>query len=243
VIGCRIHQLDEVDSTQSVLSELARDGAPEGTVVTARHQTGGRGRRGRRWWDEPGQSLLMSVLLRPRVPPSRVPQLSLLGGLAMIDALLAAAGVTARIRWPNDVLVGQRKVCGILSEASSGRDGQVEHVIVGIGLNIDQARFPDELLPVASSLRLATGRSHDHARVLECVLAALDRRYAEWLGGGFAGLRTVWREHSLTIGARVPLPGGGDGVAVDVDADGALLVDAGDGALRRLVSAEPAAAR
>src|SRR5262249_33646036 len=132
---------------------------------------------------------------------------------------------------------------GILAEAVAGSDGRVAHAIVGIGLNLEQAGFPDEIANRATSLRLVTGRAHEPARILASVLGALDRRYADWLAGGFARVRGAWRERSSTIGTRVRLPHGGDGVAVDVDADGALLVDAGDGAVTRVVSGELAAGR
>jgi BirA family transcriptional regulator, biotin operon repressor / biotin---[acetyl-CoA-carboxylase] ligase len=236
VIGSSIHRLDVVDSTQSTLARLAREGAPDGTVVTARHQTGGRGRRGRAWWDAPGESLLLSVLLRPAVAAGHVSQLSLVAALAVTDAL-AGAGVTGRIRWPNDVLVGGSKISGILPDAVCGTDGRVEHAIVGIGINLDQRSFPPELAGQATSLRLLTGRAHDPAGVEAAVLTALHVRYDAWLSGGFGALRDAWRSRSSTIGTRVGLPDGGDGVAVDVDGDGALLVDVGGGALTRVIAA------
>ena len=188
MIASSIHRLDVVDSTQSMLARLARAGAPDGTVVTARHQTGGRGRRGRAWWDAPGESLLLSVLLRPAVPAGHVSQLSLVAALAVTDAL-AAAGVMGRIRWPNDVLVGGSKISGILPDAVCGTDGRVEHAIVGIGINLGQRSFPPELAGQATSLRLLTGRAHDPARVEAAVLTALGVRYDAWLSGGFDALR------------------------------------------------------
>jgi BirA family biotin operon repressor/biotin-[acetyl-CoA-carboxylase] ligase len=236
VIGSSIHRLDVVDSTQSMLARLARAGAPDGTVVTARHQTSGRGRRGRAWWDAPGESLLLSVLLRPAVPAGHISQLSLVAALAVTDAL-AGAGVMGRIRWPNDVLVGGSKISGILPDAVCGTDGRVEHAIVGIGINLGQRCFPPELAGQATSLRLLTGRAHDPARVEAAVLIALGARYDAWLSGGFGALRDAWRSRSSTIGTRVGLPDGADGVAVDVDEDGALLVDVGGGTLTRVVAA------
>ncbi len=242
LVGGAIHAFDTVDSTQAVLARLAGEGAAEGTVVVARHQTGGRGRRGRRWWDAPGQSLLVSVLLRPPISTAQAPQLSLVAGLAVADALGAAARVEARIRWPNDVLVGGRKVSGVLPEAVSRADGRVGHVLLGIGINVDQSEFPDELRDEATSLRLATAVAHDKGRLLSALLEALDRRYGEWLAAGFAGLRDEWRRRASTLGERVRTTDGREGVAVDVDDTGALLVDAGLGVLTRVVSgAAPAA--
>jgi BirA family biotin operon repressor/biotin-[acetyl-CoA-carboxylase] ligase len=239
VIGRAVHALEEVDSTQTELARLAAGGAVEGTVVAARHQRSGRGRRGRGWWDTPGDSLLVSVLLRPPVATAQAPQLSLVGALAVTDALRTDAGVEARIRWPNDVVLGSRKVCGVLPEAVSSGDGPVQHVILGIGLNVNQESFPPDLSEHATSLRLATGRRHDPARLLEALLDALDRRYWAWRAGGLVALREECRERSSTLGRPVTLPDGASGTAVDLDADGALLVRTDDGALRRVVSGEP----
>ena len=174
-----VHALDVTDSTQSEAQRLAAAGAPEGTVVTALHQRAGRGRRGHDWWDVPGESLLASVLLRPRGPVTAAPQLSLVGGLAVADALVAVASVPARIRWPNDLLVDGRKVCGILAEASSDSvgagAGRLHHVILGIGVNLAQTAFPEALADRATSLRLVTGRAPEAAAVLAAVLEQLGR--------------------------------------------------------------------
>jgi BirA family transcriptional regulator, biotin operon repressor / biotin---[acetyl-CoA-carboxylase] ligase len=236
LIGAAVHALDTVDSTQRELARLAAEGAPEGTVVMARHQTAGRGRRGRHWWDAPGESLLVSVLLRPALPTAQVPQLSLVAGVAVADALEAAAGIAARIRWPNDVLVGGRKICGILADAVSTLDGRVDHVLLGIGINIDQTEFPEDLRARATSLRLATGATPNRGRLFAGLLGALDFRYGEWLAGGFAPLRVEWRRRASMLGDKVRTPDGAEGIAVDVAEDGALLVDAGTGGLRRIVA-------
>jgi len=243
VIGSSIHRFDVLDSTQSLLARWAREGVADGTVVIAGHQTDGRGRRGRAWWDTPGQSLLMSVLLRPAVAAGHVSQLSLVAALAVTDALASAAGVTARIRWPNDVLVDSSKICGILPDAVCGTDGRVAHAILGIGINLDQPSFPPELARQATSLRLVTGHACDRPRVEAAVLAALEARYEAWVSGGFAALRDAWRTRSSTIGGHVGLPDGGNGVAVDIDGEGALLVDTGNGALTRVMAGPVAALR
>ncbi len=239
LVGCRVHSLGEVESTQSELARLASEGAPEGTVVTAQHQRAGRGRRGHHWWDEPGASLLFSVLLRPTGPPSRVPQLSLVGGLAMAEALEGVAGLATRIRWPNDVLVDGRKICGILPEAASDTAGRLRHVLLGIGINLNQRDFPEDIRERATSLRLLTGRVHAADVLLPIVMEALDRRYAEWRAGGFAALREAWRQRATLAGQPVRLADGREATAVDVEDDGALLVRTDAGRLMRVVSGEP----
>ncbi len=230
--------LDITDSTQSEVKRRAAGGAPEGTVVTARHQRAGRGRRGHDWWDAPGESLLASVLLRPAGSSAVAPPLSLVGGLAVADALADAASVSVRIRWPNDLLLDGGKVCGILAEAASDGAGRLDHVILGMGINLNQTAFPAALQERATSLRLVTGRGYEPASVLAALLAHLGRRYAEWQAGGFAALRAAWLERSTVPGQLVRLPDGGEGSAVDVGDDGVLLARANDGRLLRIVSGE-----
>jgi len=173
-LGHRVHALGIVDSTQTEAVRLAEAGAAEGTVVTASHQTSGRGRRGRRWVDAGGESLLMSIVLRPPVSPNRAPQLSLVGAVAVADALRACAGVRAAIRWPNDVMVGERKICGMLPEAATPRPGALGHVVLGIGLNVNQAEFPAPLCDLATSVRIETGRMTAIGEILEaCFLPSI----------------------------------------------------------------------
>ena len=235
-----VHALDTTDSTQSEVQRRAAAGAPEGTVVTARHQRAGRGRRGHDWWDAPGQSLLASVLLRPGGPVTTAPQLSLVGGLAVADALAAAAAVPARIRWPNDLLVDGRKICGILAEASADAGGagagKLHHVILGIGVNLAQTAFPPTLADRATSLRLVTGRAPEVHLVLAAVLEQLARHYESWRAGGFAVVRAAWLERSTLPGQIVRLPDGSDGIGVDVGDDGMLRARAADGRLVQIVS-------
>jgi len=185
-LGWTIHAFDDLDSTQTVLHELARAGASEGTVVTARHQREGRGRQGRRWWDSPGDALLLSALLRPAVPSARLPELSLVAASAVSDALEQAARVGAHVRPPNDVLIAGRKVSGILPDATSYADGRVGYVALGIGINVNQVEFPADVAERATSLRLATGRPHDVGELRQAVLDSLGRHYELWLQGRVA---------------------------------------------------------
>jgi BirA family biotin operon repressor/biotin-[acetyl-CoA-carboxylase] ligase len=230
-----IVRLGRVDSTQTVAFALAADGAPDGTVVVADSQAAGRGRRGRAWLDEPGASLLASIVMRPRLAPARLPGLSLAAGVAVAEALMRAAGVTPRLKWPNDVLVNGRKIAGILLESRFGAETERATTILGIGVNLTQRVFPADLVQRATSLWLVSGRRVDRDALLAALLDAL----AEWRRRlerqGFAPVRERWRALADTLGKVVSVDGV-RGLAVDVDATGALVVDDSDGR-RRLVFA------
>ncbi len=236
-IGHTIHRLGAVASTQGEAAVLAAAGAADGTVVTATHQSAGRGRRGRPWLDAPGESLLMSILLRPPIPPGWAPQLSLVAAVAVVEAL-DTMGVTSAIRWPNDVMVAERKMCGMLSEAVTTHERTLEHVILGIGLNVNQNGFPAPLRGLATSVRIETGRPHAVEETLGAVLAALDRRYRHFLEGGLGALRPAWLGRAQSIGRRTRAADGTEGIAVDLDADGALLLRTDGGETVRVVAGD-----
>jgi len=216
-------RLGVVESTQDIAFALGASGAPDGSAVVADSQRSGRGRRGRPWQDEPGASLLCSILIRPRLALARWPLLSLAAGVAVTQALEVTAGVAGRLKWPNDVVVGRRKLAGILIESRPTTPGTV---VIGIGINIGQTRFPPELEATATSVRLATGCPVDREAVLGTLLgevAAWRRRLEDH---GFAPIREAWMARSATLGALVQVEGV-RGRAVDLDADGALVIDDG----------------
>jgi BirA family biotin operon repressor/biotin-[acetyl-CoA-carboxylase] ligase len=166
----------------------------------------------------------------------RAPQLSLVAALAVAEALAVAAPVAAAIKWPNDVLLGSRKVAGILPEALSASEGGVRYVILGIGINVNQTRFPDDLGAQATSLRLASGQRHDLDAVLGGLLDRLAARYETWLMSGLPALLDAWRARSFTLGRPTRARDGRDGLAEDVADDGALLVRLADGTLTRVLA-------
>lgn len=228
-------RLASVDSTQSEALRLAAAGAADGTAVVADTQRTGRGRRGRGWHDVPGESLLVSLLVRPRLAAAALPLLSFVAAIAVAEALEATAGLTPRLKWPNDVLAGGRKLAGILLESRPGGEGS-PCVTVGIGVNLAQRAFPEELADRATSVLLETGRAPERDAVLDAMLAAFDRWRARLEREGFAAVREAWRSRAETLGRRVRVDGVA-GTAVDIGEDGALLVD--DGArLRRVLSGE-----
>lgn len=219
-----ILMLAAVESTQAIAFELAAQGGPDGAAVVADHQTHGRGRRGRAWQEEPGTSLLLSVLVRPRLPAAALPGLSFAAALAVADALTATAGLPATLKWPNDVRVAGKKIAGILLESRAGDSPPV--VVVGVGINLAQQRFPPALAAGATSVLLETGRAPERDAVLRAVLAA----FARWRGrlevDGFAPLRQRWLALTDTIGRPVTADGR-SGVAIDLGDDGALLLQDG----------------
>ncbi len=237
--GLSLHVVDETTSTNALAAGLARDGAPEGLVVLAEHQSAGRGRLDRGWTSPRGASLILSLVLRPTVPPEAWPWLPLLAGYATATAL-AAAGHHAGVKWPNDVLGdpgrGERKLAGILVERVETPAGAA--AVVGIGLNVDLR--PDELpVDTATSLAIEAGRAVDRLDVLGPVLARLWATYGTWHAEVLArphaptALATAYAGACVTVGraVRVELPHGRplSGTARTVDAGGRLVVRTDDG--------------
>jgi BirA family biotin operon repressor/biotin-[acetyl-CoA-carboxylase] ligase len=214
-------RLRAVDSTQRVAFDLAERGAADRTVVVADTQTAGRGRHGRTWLDEPGDSLLTSIVVRPRVTVRDLPKLSLATAIAVAEAIGTTTGLAVRLKWPNDVLVNGRKLAGILLES---RIVAEPIVVVGIGINLRQRAFPPVLAGTATSVRLEGGPAIEREAMLEALLAAFDVWRARLEREGFAPLRTRWLELAETIGRAVTV-GQHAGVAVDLDGDGALVLE------------------
>jgi BirA family transcriptional regulator, biotin operon repressor / biotin---[acetyl-CoA-carboxylase] ligase len=221
----QIRWFAELDSTNRYALEQARRGVPEGLVVVADHQSAGRGRLGRTWTAPPGASLLVSVLLRPAaVEATRV---TLAAGLALVDAVAVVAGVTAGLKWPNDLVVGERKLAGILAEAELGSGAPA--VVVGIGCNVNWESIPDELAEIATACNLEAGHAVDRDALLDALLEHLDERLAAL---GSPALLADYRSRSSTLGQRVRVETPAAvvvGTAVDVGTGGELLVrdDAG----------------
>jgi len=152
----------------------AAEGAPDGSVYFADEQTAGRGRGAHAWSSPPGSGLYVSILLRPQIAPADILWLSLAAGLAAQDAVRSVAGIEADLRWPNDLLLGRKKFCGILTELNA-EVTRVRHAVIGIGINVHQAHFPDELNAVATSLFVETGRSFSRQALALALLEAVDR--------------------------------------------------------------------
>lgn len=237
----RVH--GEVDSTNEEAHRLADAGAEHGTAVLAEAQSKGRGRRGRSWVTPPGKAVALSLILRPELPPARAPEIPLLAAVAVCEIVHELGAPAAAIKWPNDIECRGRKLAGLLSELRTQGE-RVTHVVLGIGLNVNLEAddLPDELRPLATSLRIERG-GEPVARSL--VVARLLARLEWWLSlheaEGFAPVHARFRELSSTLGRRVraELPGGQvQGEAIDLAEDGALLVRTDEGAVERVIAGD-----
>jgi BirA family biotin operon repressor/biotin-[acetyl-CoA-carboxylase] ligase len=232
--------LAETSSTNDLATRAARDGAPHGATWVVEQQTQGRGRRGHAWLSPAGENLLFSVLLRLPCAPARIPPIALVAGLAVRDAVAAATGAAIAIKWPNDVLVGSRKVAGVLVEAVT-MGSRVEAVVIGIGINVHTRSFPGEIADLATSVALVAAPSSpppDRAAILASVLSSLDRDVHVVVGRGLGLLHGRLQQSDALRGHRVRSDSGDEGVASGIDEDGRLLVRRDDGVLTRWSAGE-----
>ncbi len=226
VVGSSVITLRTTDSTNEEIKRLARGGAANGTVVTAEEQTAGRGRFGRAWSSGNDGGLYFSFLLRPELPPSDIASITLAVGYAVCLALREQCGIDAKIKWPNDIIVGSRKLCGILTEMAAQSD-RIDYVIPGIGINVNNRSFPDEIASKATSVYIETGRETDRSVLLREILKKLD----EVLGNFLISLSIDDIEHfksiCATIGREVTVIRGAQklkGTAGSITASGELIV-------------------
>ncbi len=229
-----IRRFESIDSTNRYLLDEARRGAPAGVVAVADHQTAGRGRRGRSWLAPPGSSLLVSVLLRPALAAARVHLLTMAAGVSVCEAVAATAGFTPELKWPNDVVVGSRKLAGLLAESELGADGNARAVVVGAGVNVEWPAIPPELAETATACNLVAGRVVDREVLLDAFLGRLAVHT-----DAPDDVVPDYRRLLSTLGRRVRVEiadGAFTGRATDVGAAGELLVE-DDGGARRAVHA------
>ncbi len=226
VVGARVRCHRSIPSTMDAARRAAERGAPEGTVVLAEQQTRGRGRFNREWVSQPGQNLSLSIVLRP--PLERMRSLNMAASVALVEAIHATTGLSATVKWPNDVRVNGKKVAGILIEARTPGD-DAGHAILGIGLNVNHDPTPSLPPPAeATSLAAALGRPVDRLAVLQALLRSLDALYASQANDDL--LFNQWRKTLDTLGQRVRIAWAGDGspiaegVALDVTPDGDLVL-------------------
>jgi len=228
----RIYHFFKIDSTNSVAMRLGESGEPHGTIVLAEEQTAGRGRAGREWTSEKSAGIYCSILLRPPIPPAHAPLLTLVAGLAARDAAAEDLDTLPDIRWPNDLLVGGRKVCGILTEMHAEPD-RIHYAVIGIGMNVNQSKMPEELSDIATSLRIETGKIHSRLELLIRLLRSVDRYYNQFLADGAAPiLRRFAEVSSYFKGKRVRITTATEtftGTTAGLEPSGVLRVARDDG--------------
>lgn len=227
-----IHRFETTTSTNDEAIRAARNGAPEGEIFVADLQTAGRGRAGRRWETPPGKNLAVSFLLRPSLSAFEATRLTLVAGAAVHETLSALVdpplAPELKIKWPNDVTLGGKKVAGILAETET-KDGRVPWIVVGIGVdvNTDEEDFSPEVRKVATSLKTASNRSFDREAVFKALLEAFERRYGEFVREGFAPIRDYVQSHGYLNGKQVHAAEGSltvTGTVTGLSEDGALLI-------------------
>jgi BirA family biotin operon repressor/biotin-[acetyl-CoA-carboxylase] ligase len=242
VIGRDIQVFEETTSTNDIVEKLARDGVREGAVVFAESQTKGRGRLGRKWVSPPRKGLWFSVLLRPQIRPDAVTQLTIAAATALFRAIHAQTGITAEIKWPNDIMIKGKKVAGILTELSAELD-EVKYIILGIGVdvNLGASELPADLRKIATSLKIESGNHISRSALAVRILQELDRDYLRVCSGGFEAVANEWEKHCSTIGQRVAIQIGHrkmQGHAESLDTDGALLLRTQHGQLERIIGGD-----
>ena len=241
-MGRMIHYFPALDSTNSKAYQLALNGAKEGEVVIAELQEQGRGRLGRDWFSPPFLNLYLSVILRPEIPPHQASLITLMAAVATAEAIQQSSGIQPFIKWPNDILLRGRKVAGLLNEIQSEMD-RIHFIILGIGvnLNMDERMFSKEIRSVATSLKEEMGQTISRKSFLQCLLEKLEDWYTIFLKEGAETVLKAWKDKAQIKGRRVKVTSFGEtliGTAVDVDSNGALILETKDGDRKRVVAGD-----
>ena len=230
--GKTVHFARETDSTNLWIKRLAKEGASEGTLALAEFQSAGRGRLGRSWEVPEGTSVMMSILLRPKFEPQYAPTLTLVMGMAVAKAV-KNLGFDVSIKWPNDVVVSHKKICGILTEMGV-RDGKIDYAVIGVGINVNIKEFPEEMADKATSLYLESGRKFDRSQIPGLVMEAFEKYYEKFAATcDLSGLKEEYESilanynQPVRVLAKEPY----EGVARGITDGGELLVEKTDGTI------------
>ena len=237
--GKTVHFAREIDSTNLWIKRLAKEGAPEGTLALAEFQSAGRGRLGRSWEVPEGTSVMMSILLRPKFEPQYAPMLTLVMGMAVAKAV-KKLGFDVSIKWPNDVVVSHKKICGILTEMGV-RDGKIDYAVIGVGINVNIKEFPEEMADKATSLYLESGREFDRSQIPGLVMEAFEKYYEKFAATcDLSGLKEEYESilanynQPVRVLAKEPY----EGVARGITDGGELLVEKTDGTIATVSAGE-----
>lgn len=238
--GQKILAYDTIDSSNNEAKRQAEAGAGHGLLVIGEEQTAGRGRRGRAWASKKGEGVFMSLLLKPDIQPANASMLTLVMGMAVRDALEKIAKIDAQIKWPNDIVVDGKKVCGILTEMSAQID-YINHIVIGVGINIHNAEFPEEMQHIATSVFLQTGEHIRRSELVAEILARFEEYYVRYLTHeNLRELMDDYNAHLINRGRHVQvidLKKNYTGIAQGINEEGELLVEA-EGGIRRVTAGE-----
>ncbi len=227
--GSKIFAFDTIDSTNNCARALAGCWAEEGTLVFAERQTAGKGRLGRTWQANPYENLTFSIVLRPTLPPEALNLLPLYAAVAVAEAIEHETGLAVECKWPNDLLIGGKKSAGILLEGSMNENG-LEYVVLGIGVNVNQTEFAEDIAPRATSLKVQSGREIDRVRLLREILRTLEIHYASIMKKGFHNLLPLWLSRTTMINREISVTQDGNvitGIVKGLSPEGALVLDSG----------------
>jgi len=231
VIGNKIFVFETIDSTNACARTLGDADTPEGAVVITDYQTNGRGRQGRSWLAEPESSILFSVLLRPPVQLEMAGLLTLFASTAVARAVEQSVSISVECKWPNDLLIRDKKFCGILLENSLQQSG-LAYAIIGTGINVNQQSFPDEIGDRATSLALETGKTHDRKKLFHAVVREMDKLYGDVRTGDFSSIVTEWTRRCSMFGRSIRVQQHDrtiEGTAVRLNFDAGLVISTSDG--------------
>ncbi|MFA6456138.1 MAG: biotin--[acetyl-CoA-carboxylase] ligase [Bacteroidota bacterium] len=238
--GKKSYCFDRIDSTNTYAKSLNKSDAPHGTVIVADEQTAGRGRLQRNWQSPKGSNLLFSIVFYPDFGMEKISLLPFAGSLAVADAIETVTGLSSTCKWPNDVLINNKKCCGMLAESSTA-SADIEKIVLGIGINVNQEDFPSELTMKATSLKIESGTNIDRVQLLQKVLEELERRYIQLSNFPAQRLLNDWRMKALLFGKKITVLESEfsfAATAIDVAEDGSLIIQTEDGSKRAIFAGD-----
>lgn len=241
-IGKNLYYEESVESTQKIAHRLAYEEVPEGTVIIAEEQLSGRGRMDRKWHSPKYTGIWMSLILRPNIPLTKAPQLTLLTAVAIVQAIEELTGLTPEIKWPNDILINGKKVTGILTELQAEAD-RINSVIIGMGLNVNQIKedFPDDLQDIATSIRIEKGENVSRAELIRAIFHYMEKLYLLYLEEGFLPIKLLWESYAVSIGKSITartLLQTIVGKALGITDEGVLKIEDEQGVIHHVYSAD-----
>ncbi|OGF49793.1 MAG: biotin--[acetyl-CoA-carboxylase] ligase [Candidatus Firestonebacteria bacterium RIFOXYA2_FULL_40_8] len=241
-IGQELYCFNEAGSTNELAMKLTEGAVSEGSVVIAERQSAGKGRLGRKWSSPPGTGLWFSVILKPKIHPQHSAKLTFISGLAVLDAIKTVTGLKAGLKWPNDVLLNGKKVCGILAEIKAGPD-VIKYQVLGIGVNVNlnKSELPESLRGLATSLSIETKMEVPRIKLLQEILKNIEAGYELFKKEGFNPFLCRWKENNVTLNKEVKVSGlleSFEGLALDIDEDCALILRLRSGEKKRVLSGD-----